>query len=270
MPFFQFSGEGFQIHHSRDTVPNPDAFFIHVHGRFELFYFISGEATFWVEGTPYQMHPQDLMLFNTSEAHKIDVLPTTPYERVAIHFDKDLFSAIDPQGLLVQPFLSRGLGQSNRLQPADFADTHCRHCLQGLLQDAPDRTLQTLSNLLPLLNEIRIAFANRQKKTAVAPTHLAVQIVNYINTNIQNELTPEKIAQEFFISRSQLYTLFRETTGSAVWEYITAKRLTLAKELLQSGEKPTAVYLQCGFRDYTAFYRAYKKRFGVPPKTDLR
>ena len=71
-----------------------------------------------------------------------------------------------------------------------------------------------------------------------------------------------------FISKSQLNRKFRNVTGSTVWEYITAKRLILAKELLVRGEKPTSVYTKCGFNDYTSFYRAYKTKFLHSPKND--
>lgn len=78
------------------------------------------------------------------------------------------------------------------------------------------------------------------------------------------------ISEKFYISKSQLNRKFKRITGSTVWEYILTKRLIFAKELLQNGEHPTTVYLKSGFKDYCSFFRAYKIKFGVSPKNDLK
>ena len=38
-----------------------------------------------------------------------------------------------------------------------------------------------------------------------------------------------------------------------------------ARQLILSGAAPTKVFAQCGFSDYSAFYRAYRKEFGISP-----
>ena len=43
----------------------------------------------------------------------------------------------------------------------------------------------------------------------------------------------------------------------------------LAKKYLKKGHHPTSVYLECGFNDYSTFYRAYKARFGASPTKDI-
>ena len=70
---------------------------------------------------------------------------------------------------------------------------------------------------------------------------------------------------ENFISKAQLWRSFKETTGYSPWNYITLKRLIKAKQLIESGEAPTKIFSECGFSDYTTFYRAYKKHFGHSP-----
>lgn len=261
--------ELFYFKHLWEEHPDPDAFPMHAHENFEILFFISGDITYWVEGTPYRPRPKDILLFNIAETHKVVVNSDKPYERMVIQMHKSLFSEIDPEHRLFYPFVSRNLGEENLISPSDFNDSFWEACLAGLTNENKHQKLQVMCRLLPFLNELGTAFENSRSRTADHGHRLSSEIVSYINENIRSELTPEKIAGNFFISRSKLYNIFRETTGSGVREYINVKRLLLAKELLSRGEKPVNVYLNCGFNDYTTFFRAYKNKFGISPKEDM-
>jgi len=268
MSHFSIDSPLFNMHFFEDAHPNPDNFYMHAHDRYELFCFMKGSAVFWAEGTPYPLSPGDVMLFNISEAHRISIDPSRPYERMSIHFLPRIFPDSGMVGQLLLPFTSRTLGSRNLLRPEDFKDDYWRMCLRNLLRPSRQRELQVLSNLPPLLNEIRIAFENRSKTDREENTALPAQIVSFVNQNLTEELSPDEIARTFYISKSHLYDLFREATGSSVWEYITIKRLLYARQLLQTGVTPSKAAAQCGFRDYTTFFRAYRKRFGSSPRQD--
>ncbi len=241
---------------------------MHAHEQLEIYCFISGNGTFWVEGTPYSMRPYDVMIFNSGEAHRIEVLPNVPYERVTLHINKDIFDFSDNTKSLTEPFTKRRLGKGNIFRSEEFKDNFYKRCIQRLIAPTDNLERQVMSNVLPLLNEIYTVFSKRESNSSTAE-NISSKIIDYINSNITQNITPDSIAEEFFISRSYLYSIFKETTGSSVWEYITVKRLLLSKELLLRGNRPTAVYMLCGFNDYSSFYRAYKAKFGVSPKDNF-
>ena len=60
--------------------------------------------------------------------------------------------------------------------------------------------------------------------------------------------------------------LFRQETGTTIGGYLTEKRLFAARTLIQSGCPVTEAALQSGFPSYSAFYRAYLKKYGCSPK----
>ena len=135
--------------------------------------------------------------------------------------------------------------------------------INNIISDSSDRRVQTITNLLPLLNEISIAFG-LVTETEINKS-LDSRIINYINRHLSEDITLDDICDRFYISKTHLCRIFKKATASTVGEYITVKRLVNARQLILSGTPPTKAYLQCGFKDYSVFYRAYKKKYGIPP-----
>ena len=98
------------------------------------------------------------------------------------------------------------------------------------------------------------------------PQSNAERIVMYVNRHLFEDISVPSLAKHFYISTSQFSRIFKQATGAAPWEYITKKRLTAAKEMIRSGHTAQSASESCGFKDYSAFYRAYTKHFGYAPK----
>ena len=91
------------------------------------------------------------------------------------------------------------------------------------------------------------------------------RIIEYINANLTTIKNLDDLGQEFFFSKSYINRIFKESTGSSVWDYIVLKRLLLSRTLLQEGKQANIVASECGFSDYSSFYRQFKQRFGISP-----
>ena len=256
-----------KFHHTRTEDPTGLVFEMHAHHDYELYYLVSGRGSFWVEGCEYVLAPGDLMLFNQSEVHHIEVRPDEPYERIVVNFKGELFDELPDRALLLAPFAEHAPGHGNRLRPGDFPDDYWKQCLLRMTEATEPRDLRLYCNLVPLCNEIRLAYG-RNQPDSLRPETLPRQIIRYINDNLGSLTDVAQITAHFHISRTALYTMFKRVTGSSVWEYITVKRLLMARELLTGGIPPSQAFLRCGFRDYTTFFRAYKRQFGVSPGRD--
>ncbi len=263
----EFLGKNmFKVSHMIDEVPKQEDYFLHAHVYYELYLFWSGDITFLVEGNSYTPTSGDVLLFSVGETHKVIVNSTRPYERTVIEMDKNLFAALDEGGRLFEPFTKRRLGQENSVSHNAMEKSIRNDCFR-ILKNSEDK-LERLSAIMFLLCEICRVTDNKQKVRENTST--AIQIVKYINDNISENLSPKDIADKFFMSRTHLYSLFVNATGSNIHEYIQTKRLVMAHEMLLSGQRPTEVYSRCGFNEYTTFYRAYKNRFGHSPKETVR
>ncbi len=252
----------FKVSHMLDEYPNQDIFNLHAHTHYEMLLFWSGDITYLVEGNSYTPTSGDILLFNIGETHKVQINSERPYERTVVEIDKSLFSSIDAEGRLFAPFTKRELGQKNSINHNSLEKSIRNDCFR-ILKTSTDK-MERLSAIMFLLCEICRVTDKMQKSKE--EDSLEVRIVKYINEHITENISPKSIAEEFFISRTHLYSLFIKATGSNIHEYIKTKRLIMAHEMLIEGQKPTDVYSKCGFNEYTTFYRAYKNKFGYSPK----
>jgi len=91
-------------------------------------------------------------------------------------------------------------------------------------------------------------------------------VVNFINSNLTLDLTLDYLADRFFISKFYLSRVFKKHMNVTPHNYISQRRLFLAKQLLYKGLPPTEVYRRCGYSDYSSFFRAFREKYGFSPK----
>ena len=270
---YHFSDDGILFHHSIDKHPNPEDFPMHAHDMCEIFYFMSGNSHYMVEGSEYPLEPGSLMLMRPAETHKLQIQSDSPYERYSIHFLPDLLHQTDPQDKLLEAFFNRPLGQQNLYPRSSFRSGYvheCLNCMKGTASDNYDRKLAVVSYLFPILQEMRSAFLQKQQEAIPDITQdVSKELVKYINFNLSShELSLDTLSEHFLISKCQLNRIFKQATGSTIWDYVLIKRMMTARQLLRAGRPAHEVCQTCGFRDYSAFYRLYKKRFHVTPQED--
>ena len=91
-------------------------------------------------------------------------------------------------------------------------------------------------------------------------------VISYINGNISGDVSLDILTEKFFVSKYHLCHCFKKSTGLTIKEYIIKKRLALASQYSQDGKTLTAAAAMAGFKDYSAFYRAYVKNNNTSPK----
>lgn len=261
---YEYKNAVFSLFHRIDEHPNVTAYKMHTHDDVEIYLLLAGHGLFHIEGTSYPLSPGDVLVMRPAESHYIELTSDGPYERAVINFNLDAFSAIDPDGLLTKPILKREAGRHNQYKSFAFHGGSSMGYWQTMMSEAGDPYVNLLAGLIGLLREIHNIFYQQEDQETAADM-LEYRIVQYINDHIREPLGLEDICKQFFVSKAQLCRLFRKTTATTVWQYITVKRLVLARQLLEQGESPTKLYTQCGFNDYSTFYRAYVKHYGCAP-----
>ena len=257
--------------HTIDATPNQEHFEMHAHSFYELYYFISGNGHYFIEGTEYPLQSGSLLLMRANETHKLTIESTTPYERISLHFPSSILLAIDPELKLLDAFNNRPIGTWNLYLPNELDCDVKTHLLGMVTQSKTEyrQRLAIVSRLGCLLYDINECFhKNRQHLPIEVANDTISQVIDFINANLMNAWNLSDLASQFFISKSYLNRKFKQVTGSTVWDYVLIKRLMIARETIRNGTPATLAFKSCGFNDYSTFYRQYKQRFGVSPNED--
>lgn len=256
-----------ETRHTCTETPIQGDFPMHIHNdSHEIYCFLSGDAGYSVEGNRYQLAHGDLMLMRKGEVHHLMLNSDVRYERMVVNFDLSSPSELDPDGRLLAAFNDRSLGKYNHYPASLFPDNQWLYYIQKM--EGCPTPQQKLCYLLPLLNDLADCFETVKNSGAHVEKDRAAAVIKYINRHLSDDLSLISLAERFYLSKTHLNRIFKQSTGTTVWDYIIVKRLFLARKLINAGESPSKVYSQCGFQDYTTFYRAYKQHFGVCPKCD--
>lgn len=234
---------------------------LHCHNRFELIYVCSGELAHVIEGRRYLLKAGDLVLVRPSRYHYLQLMSDMPYVRFNILFDPVLCGIGEALQL---PRTTEVVSLSaNAIATGIFEKLELYR--RGLNDEKFARVLQLL--LSELFLNLQLHPGGAQKQQPQSPQLLA-QALDYINQNLYTITDLEQVARALYISPSYLYQLFRRGLHQTPGRYIADKRLLAAQRRLRAGGRPSAVYRECGFRDYTSFFRSYKAFFGHPPSVD--
>lgn len=262
--------EKFRLFHLKDD--SPKEYEYHYHDFHKLIWFISGEVEYHIEGKSYKLEPHDILLVNRGEIHKPFVTAGTEYERYVFYISPDFLDehsegedtldlcfrmALKEQGNVIRlsPSESRTLFETVKLldkagkEEIYASRMYCRILFLKLLIE--------LNRCCISNPEVFHKMARYDKKV--------VEIIHYINENLASDLTIETLSDKFFLSKYHMMRKFKEETGYSMHQYILEKRILAARNLILEGSAATVASVECGFKDYSTFSRAYKKLLGQLP-----
>jgi len=245
----------------------------HKHNYYEFYFFLEGIVKYAVDDKYCNLKYGDFLLIPPNIVHNpyfIDKNHT--YRRFVLWIHKDLmnkFSYFTDDIKFGMDFATKNKNYFYHLEYIQFNDLF--GCLLDLWQEHNENNIFKksiiINNILTIILKInRIIYEKNYYVSSLPQKKLFNLIFNYINSNITEDLTLEKIANNFYVSKYYVSHIFKENLGISLHKYIIKKRLNICRGAIATGEPITSVAEKLGFVDYASFYRAFKKEYGISPK----
>ena len=103
------------------------------------------------------------------------------------------------------------------------------------------------------------------------PNILLHQLKEFIRSNLRGDLTLESVCRHFYISRTKLYQLSKDTFGMGFSQFVRSERIREAKRLLRAGGMTVSeVAAEVGIPDDNYFIRIFRDEVGATPLKYMR
>lgn len=244
------------------TLLKPEGVSVNFHHRFELVSVLDTAAPARIDRTTYDLHPGECALIFPNQFHHFMDVSKSHLDWLFITFELKNHDAI------------RSLQNSPRV-----LDPTCLELLNNIVQEfvhpknAAHDTLEisyALSRvLLHLLDCPPLPTDRRDIHSSDDVRDVILESINkYVRANLGRAVTIADIAGELGYSVSHLRAVFRDRLGVSLGKYMRESRLSEAAQLLQSsGLNVSDIGERCGFESLYAFSRAFRKAYGIPPRT---
>ncbi len=251
-------------------------FEFHYHDFNKIIIFISGNINYTIEGKSYELQPYDILLVNAGEIHRPSILDSSVYERIIIYVSPQFLNTFSEEEYDLNYCFKRAKQEhSNVMRIHSMEKSKLYQVCQELEHSFSDQAFgkelyQKILFLEFMIQLNRMAILNHINYLDSAKDNTKlVQILDYINEHLGEEISIDSLSARFYLSRYYLMHFFKEETGYTIGNYITEKRLLLAKNMVQNGCSITEACFQSGFKNYSTFSRAFKKAFNTIPKNAM-
>lgn len=261
----------FRIFHLTDQVAKEYEY--HYHEFHKITIFIKGNVQYFIEGKTYDLKPYDIILVNRNDIHRVIVDSSVPYERIIVYISPGFMEAYQNDEYDLSYCFKRAQKEHSNVLRIPSLEKSSLFKITTRLERSFDDTEYANSlyrQILFLEFMIHLNRAALKERIEFLDTQIynpkVVDLLHYIHAHLTEQLDIDTLASTFFISKYYMMRLFKSETGYTIGNYITYRRLLLARELISSGTPITEACFAAGFHDYTTFSRAYKAEFKESPR----
>ena len=265
--------QDFRLFYNRDRQKR--SFPPHYHDFHKLMILLGGNVTYCIEGRSYELLPGDIVLVPEGALHYPVIHDDTLYERIIFYLSDSFFEcwgdmsrdlkACFTWSEKTQSFLIRPGGE-NALRLAALSAS----LVEAALDEGSGAEVIRRCRAMELLVLLCRLLTDPDEPASMAPSSshpVIAEVLAYLNGNLTNEdLCIDDAAAAVNLDRSYLMHLFKASTGYTIGRYVTEKRLYTARTLLDQGYSVTEACYRSGFKNYSAFYYAWRKKYASSPQ----
>lgn len=251
-----------------DVSTADDTVQLHSHTFYEILYCRSNGLEYLLGTRRYRVQRGDVIYIPPGVSHRplfLDKLPE-PYSRYVIWLSPDFAANLElsfPKEELFprEPFLLRTVGTDWEELGYLFRDG-----VKEALAGSPGWQAAVCGNTMQLMvHMMRARSGGVSLRPPAEKRELLDELLLYIEKNLADKISLADTARMFLVSESTINQLFRRRMKVSFYHFVTQRRLISAKTLILDGVSAETASAKVGFGDYSTFYRAFKREYGISP-----
>ena len=245
----------------------------HTHNYYEFYFFLEGDISIQIDKETFPIRHGDILLVPPMIPHRpIIHSQDIPYRRfvfwVSCDYWNNLMQISPDYGYLMQ-YVQTSRQYIFHNDPITFNTVQSKilRLLEEIHSERFGRSAQIslcANDLVLCLN--RLIYERTVPHPQSEDLDLYRQLLKYIEQHLDEDLSLESLSKKFYVSKYHIAHIFTDNLGISIHQYITKKRLALCREAILGKSSITEIYTTFGFGDYSSFYRAFKKEYGISPK----
>lgn len=252
----------------------------HLHDRYELVYVHQGRGTFFIDNAFYEKLPGDLFIIPGNTIHRAFPDEHDPVVSTAVFFAPALAQEQSLDGtysdlrcfeiackrksykIELPPQLRMLIGTAT-----ERIDREIRRRMIGYREAV---RLQLRQLLLELNRFIAPEWRENAGGTRIGPSWMKEALLA-IDKHPNRRMSLSELAERACVTPPHFSRVFKRLTGMNVTDYVNAKRIVRAKELLLGTEESIGrIAERCGFDSLPHFHRVFKALTGLTPSVYKR
>ncbi|MBQ8880971.1 MAG: helix-turn-helix transcriptional regulator [Oscillospiraceae bacterium] len=229
------------------------------HTHHEIIWFMDGQARFISDQFHTPLTPNTLILIPRERYHQLLITgPQEAYHRCVFHF-------LHIPGL--EGLIAKSLTDVQLLQVNPRLRDLFRQAVTVAADPGEDGAAVMQSILTLILYEIVQTHMTPAQEAGDSITN---RCIDYVNQHITAPLSLSTLAEVLNVSASYLSHAFKKEMNISLHQYILKKRLVMAHRKIMDGTPAVQAAAECGFQDYSGFYKQFRKMYGQPPGSIAR
>ena len=254
-----------------------ESIYKHTHNFFELFILVQGHIKYMTAGNNFYLAPGDFLFINKNQEHLADVLDfNIPYDRIALHINPSTLTALSDGKINLASIFTSSEFRVYHYPSAIFVQIKEHLNRLAEIYYTPDLYganilgRSELAELFIIFNQ----YKNSENIYSFDKSNKNLQLVSiskkYILNHINQKITNDDIAHYFLMNKYYFMHQFREIAGISFQQYVQNIRIEQVLERVKQEIPIMQAAQECGFYDYTGFYRLFKKQYGCSPSNYLK
>jgi len=229
---------------------------------------VSGQFTLETASQTISMKSGEMLLIGKNQLGQITKCPLPPegsYETIVITLQEELLRKIALEEQIVVK--RKYTGPPNIHIPGnDF--------LQGYFQSIvpyvrnPEKEMLATMGILKVKEAVKLILHAMPELSGFFfdfSEPYKIDLEKFMHSNFHFNIPVEKFAQLTGRSLAGFKRDFKKAFGTSPRQWLTERRLTEARHLIEKKKKPSAIYLDLGFESLSHFSHSFKRKFGKTP-----